>query len=90
MAEVQSIVGKLDEKQELKDYLKKFTFLSKDKSLRLIEEIKSLNNIKIKDENAVKISDFLPRTQEEVRKIFIETSLTDEETNAILNIVGKY
>jgi DNA-directed RNA polymerase subunit F len=90
MAEVKDIVDKLEEKQELKDYLKAFTKLSKDKAAKMTEEINGLNNVKIKSENAVKVVDFMPATVEDVRKIFVETSLTDEEANAILNIVAKY
>ena len=90
MAETKEIVGKLEEKNELKDYLKKFTKLSKDRAMKLVEEINLLNNMKIKQENAVKVADFMPANLEEVRKIFVETSLTDEEANAILNIVAKY
>lgn len=90
MAEVKSIVDEMENKEELKMYLKTFTKLSKDKAMKLVEEINGLGNIKIKPENAVKIADFMPATLEDVRKIFVETSLTDEEANAILSIVGKY
>ncbi|MBU0466199.1 MAG: hypothetical protein KJ718_02665 [Nanoarchaeota archaeon] len=90
LAEVQDIVKPLEERQEIKAYLKKFTKLSKDKALKLKEEIKSLGNMKIKEEHIVKLIDFLPKDAEDVNKIFIDTSLTEEETNAILEIVNKY
>ncbi len=90
LAEVQSIVKPLEEKQELKDYLKKFTKLKKEKADKLIEEIKALDNIKIKEENIVKIADFIPKDAEDLNKIFTEVSLTEEEINAILEITKKY
>ena len=90
MAEVKTIVDKMEGKEELKLYLKTFTKLSKKDADKVVEDIKALNNMRIKDEDAVKVADFLPKTLEEVRKIFIETSLTDEEANAILNVVAKY
>ena len=90
MSEVKEIVDKLDEKEELKTYLKAFTKLSKKESEKLKEEIQNMKNMKIKDEHVVKVADFMPANQEEVRKIFIDTSLTDEETNAIVEIVKKY
>jgi DNA-directed RNA polymerase subunit F len=90
LAEVKERVKELDEKQALKDYLKKFTPLTKAKTEELIKEIKDLNNIKLKEENVVKIADFIPKTQEELNKILIEVSLSEEETNAILTITGKY
>ena len=90
MAEVKEIVDKMEGKEELKLYLKTFTKLSKKDADKVVEDIKALNNMRIKDEDAAKVADFLPKTLEDVRKIFIETSLTDEEANAILNVVVKY
>lgn len=90
LTEVKEIVDKLEEKEELKKYLKTFSNLKKDKSEKLKEEVQKLNNLKIKEEQVVKIVDFLPSNTEEVRKIFIDTGLTDEETNAIVDIVKKY
>nr|AQS33352.1 hypothetical protein [uncultured archaeon]AQS34132.1 hypothetical protein [uncultured archaeon] len=90
MPEVKEIVGKLEEKTELKAYLKKFTKLSKAKAEELKKEINALNNIKIKEENVVKIIDFSPKEPEELNKIFTEVSLSEEETNAILAITRKY
>ena len=90
LVEVKEIVGKLGEKQEMKEYLKKFTKLSKDKAGKLTEEITSLGSMKVKEEHIVKIVDFLPRDAEDLNKIFTDTGLTEEETNAILEIVKKY
>jgi len=90
LAEVKERVKNLEEKQILKDYLKKFTPLTKAKTNELIKELEALNNIKIKEENLIKIADFLPRTSEELNKILTEVSLSEEETNAILAITGKY
>ena len=90
LAEVKEIVDKLEEKEETKEYLKKFTQLSKDKAEKLKRDITDLNNVKINEEHAVKVVDFLPKEQEEINKIFVDVSLTEEETNAILEIVRKY
>ena len=90
LAETKEIVDKLEEKEEIKIYLKKFASLKKEKAEKLKEEIKKLNSIKIKEEHLIKIVDFLPHDQEAVRKILNDVSLTEEETNAILQIVAKY
>ncbi|MBU0760078.1 MAG: hypothetical protein KJ600_01500 [Nanoarchaeota archaeon] len=90
LVEVKEIVSKLEEKQELKAYLKKFTKLSKDKAEKLKEELAGLNNLKMKEEHVVKIIDFLPMDAEDLNKIFIDVSLTEEEINAIVEIVKKY
>jgi|TARA_Y100000310_G_C20694141_1_gene824273 DNA-directed RNA polymerase subunit F len=89
-AQIKDHVKDLDEKPLLKEYLKKFIKIDSKKSKELFEEIKALDNIKIKDEHIVKICDLLPTDAEEVNKIFIDVSLSEEETNAILEIVKKY
>src|SRR3989344_4809351 len=90
LSEVKEIVKDLEEKQVLKDYLKKFTKLSKDKVVKLKEDLRKLNNLKIKEENIVKIVDFMPKDAEDINKIFTEVTLTEAEINAILEVVKKY
>ncbi|MFH1803022.1 MAG: hypothetical protein ABH864_06275 [archaeon] len=90
LVEVKEIVDKLEEKQELKEYFKKFTKLTKAKADKLKEEIKGLGNIKIGEEHMIKLSDIVPRDAEDINKIFSDTGLTEEETNAILEITKKY
>ncbi|MFH1425233.1 MAG: hypothetical protein ABIG28_00685 [archaeon] len=90
LAEVKEIVDKVEEKPELKAYLKKFTKLKKEKVEVLKKEIEALNNLKIKEENIIKIVDFVPKDAEDVNKLFTEVSLTEEEINAILEITKKY
>jgi|SRR3989344_6834407 len=90
LAEAKPLIKNLEEREVLRDYFKKFSKLSKEDGEKLMKEIQDLNNLKIREENAVKIADFLPETQEEVNKIFNDVSLTEEESNAILEIVKKY
>lgn len=90
MAEVKEQVKDLEEKKELQDYLKKFTKLSKEKADALIEELRGLDNIKLKEEYVVKIVDFLPKDAENLNKIFSDISLDEKEINDILDIVKKY
>ena len=90
LAEVKELVVNLDEKPVINDYLKKFTKLSHDKAKKLFNELKELNNVKLNDEKIVKIVDILPQTNEDLNKILVDTSLSEEETNAILEIVKKY
>jgi DNA-directed RNA polymerase subunit F len=90
IAEAKSYVKNLEEKQALNDYFKKFGTLSLDKANKLIGELQGLNNIKLKDEHMVKISDFLPADSEELAKITNDVSLTEEEAQAVLGIVKNY
>ena len=90
LAEVSELSGELEENKDLKDYLKKFKNLSKEKADTLREELRALDNLKLKEEFVVKIIDFLPRDAESLNKIFIEVSLDEKEIQQILEIVGKY
>ena len=90
IAEVKNLVGDMDDRKELNDYIKKFGNLSKEDSLKLGDEIRGLDNMKIKEENIVKIVDFVPKTSEELNKIFTDVSLDEEECNKILEIVKGY
>jgi len=90
LAEVKELAGKLEDKPELKAYLKKFTKLKKDKAEALKKEIADLKNPKIKEGAIVKMVDFLPKDAEDLQKIFTDVSFNEEEINAILEIIKKY
>jgi len=90
LAEVKELVKNIEEEKELMVYLKKFGKLSKSHAEKLNEELKNLGNVKIKDEYKIKIIDFLPKTTEDLNKIFMGVSLDEKEANEILSIVGKY
>ena len=89
LAEVKDLVKDIDNKP-LNDYFKSFVNLSLDKSDKLKSELSSLNNLKINEEDIVKLVDFIPKDKEEVNKIITETTLSEDETNAILSITTKY
>jgi DNA-directed RNA polymerase subunit F len=90
LSEVGELIGKDETKEEIREYIKKFNMLTKEKSEKLKTEILGMGNVKVNEEHAVKIVDFLPKESEELNKIFVDTSLTEEETNAILEVVRKY
>lgn len=90
MAEVKEIIKDLDEKKNLEQYIKLFNKLTNEKANGLIDEVIGLDNLKIKEEHAVKIADFMPKNSDDVNKIFNDVSLNEEEINAILEIVKKY
>lgn len=90
LGEVAALVPKAEEKRPIDDYLKNFAALSKEDSLKLMEEVRALNNPKLKEENIVKIADFLPKDMEDINKILTEAGLSEAEANAILEITKKY
>lgn len=79
-----------EEKNELKAFLKKFAKLDLKDAKKLKEELESSGIIRIKAEHIAKITDFLPEDASDVNKIFVDTSLEENEINKIIEIVKKY
>ncbi len=71
-------------------YLKEFCNIEFAEAKKLAEEIRAINSIKVREEHIVKILDFLPKDAEEVNKIFVDVSLTEEEANKFVEIIKKY
>ena len=90
LAEVKELVKDLEDKGEILDYLKKFGKLSKEDSEKLSDELRALDNLKIKEAHLVKVVDLLPTDNSSVNKIFNDVSLDEKEINEILEIVGRY
>ena len=90
MAEVKEQIKGKEESKELHEYLEKFTQLDKKKAEELAQSIRELDNPKIKEEHIIKACDIVPKDSEDVNKIFIDASLSEDETNKILEITGKY
>jgi DNA-directed RNA polymerase subunit F len=86
-AEVKGYTKDLEGTEDLNKYLKKFGKASKEKSAEIIKNIEGLNNPKIRGEGIVKVADFLPKDQEDVNKIFTDANLSEEEANALAEIV---
>lgn len=90
ISEAKSFVKESEEKKPIHDYFKAFAGLSLDKAKKLEGEIRALNNPKLKEEDIIKIVDFLPQDSEDVNKICLEVALSEEEINKILELVKKY
>ncbi len=90
ITEVNDLVKNLDERQQLKEYLKTFMKLSKQKAEELRKKLEDLNNHKINGEHIVKIIDTLPAEPEDLNMIIADVTLSLEETTQILEIVKEY
>lgn len=90
LAYVKEQIKDLDESKPIVEYIKAYCKLSKTDADKLLGELKALNNPKISEENFIKIADFLPIDAEDLNKIFMNVSLTEEESNAILSLVKNY
>lgn len=84
------ITDEEEEKKELKAFVKRFAKLDLKDAKKLREELESSGIIRIKAEHTAKIIDFLPEDASDVNKIFVDTSLEENEINKIIEIVKKY
>jgi len=64
--------------------------LSNEKADKLKESVKGLDNPKIREDDFIKLADFVPKTSEDINKIFNDVSLNEEEINALLEILKEY
>lgn len=90
LAYVKEYAKNLDESKPIAIYLKTFCKLSKADADKLAAELRALNNLKLKEENIVKIVDICPRDAEELNKIVPDVGFNEEETGAILAITKNY
>ncbi len=90
LAEVEEILKDIEDspkKEEMQVYLKKFLKLKPEKAKKMKEELESLGIIKIKNEHLVKIINLVPEDASDLNKIFVDLSLTEDETNKILEVI---
>ena len=88
--EVQEILKNIadsEKKEEIEIYMKKFLKTKPEQAKKIKEELESLDLMKLKREHIVKIIDLLPQDASDLNKIFEDVSLSEDETNKILEIV---
>lgn len=90
MAEVVVLAEGSDKGKAIKDFIKNFDTVNIKKAREMKEELKGLDLIKLKDENIVKIVDFIPTDVSELNKILVGVSLDQDEVNKILDVTKKY
>ena len=90
LIEAKELIKDDEEKSELKAFLKKFAKLDLKDAKKLREELENSGIIRVKAEHIAKIIDFLPEDASDANKIFVDTSLEENEINKIIEIVKKY
>ena len=84
----------LDKKDEnhakLLAFVKKFNELSYKDAKELRKKLEDLGLIKLNSTHISKIIEILPDKSEEVNKIFTDVSLTEDETNKILDTIKEF
>ena len=82
--------SKEDKDKKMISFIKKFTKLSTKEAKELRKKLEELNFAKIREEEVVKIIDFLPDSSQELNKIFQGASLDENETSKILDTVKQF
>jgi len=89
VAEILKDIPDNEKKTQMELYLKKFLKIKPEKAKQIKEELESLDLLKMKNEHIVKIIDLMPEDASDLNKIFTDVSLTEDETNKILDIIKK-
>ena len=90
LKEVKDIVDNTsdnEKKAQIEIYLKKFLKTKSGRAEKIKQGLLELDLLKIKNEHIVKIIDLIPEDASDLNKIFTEVSLTEDETNKILEII---
>ena len=88
--ELQGILKEIpdnEKKEQMELYLKKFLKTKSTQAKKIKEDLDALDLLKIKNEHIVKIIDLLPEDTSDLNKIYTDVSLTEDETNKILEVV---
>lgn len=90
LAETHEILVQIDgdKAKFVSDFIKKFVKMKSADALKLKQKIESLNIVKLKDEDVVKIVDFLPQDAEDIKKIFTgsDVNLNQDEITQLLEL----
>ena len=78
------------ENQELEKFIKAFVKTKAADAKKLKEDLEKLGILKIKPGDIAKIINLMPEDASDLNKIFVETSLNEDETNKTLEVVKKY
>jgi len=91
MSEASEFIGdKKESELELKKFIKRFVKLDVDEAKKMKKKLEDLNMIKMKQEQIVKIIDFMPEDVESLNKIFTDVSLDEDEAKKILEVVREF
>ena len=90
IAEAKEYVKGSEKKEEVIKFIKDFTKLSAKDALEIRKSLEEMNLMKIKLEHIAKVIDIMPENKEELNKIFVNVSLSEDETAKILDKIKKF
>lgn len=89
MVEAKETLKEGEDEKDIAGFIKKFSKLSLKEAEKIRGELLSLEIMKIKEEHIAKIIDLMPEDNADLNKIFVDTSLDEDETSKILEVVKK-
>ncbi|MFH1325785.1 MAG: hypothetical protein ABIH49_03410 [archaeon] len=90
MPEVMKYIDAKEGDSEIAGFIKKFTKLNPKETREFEKKLEDLNLMKMKQEQLVQVINFLPETQEDLNKIFVDVSLDEDESKKILDTVKQF
>ena len=93
LAETRELLKKIetDKAKAVSDFIRRFTKISAADALELKKALEACDIAKLKEEDMIKIINFMPTDAEDIRKIFVtsELSLDQDEITKVLNALKK-
>jgi len=89
LAEVANLAGDSEREMKIKTFIKQFKPLTVEKAIKLKNELKGLDLIKLKDDHIVKLVDFMPEDVSDLNKVLVDVSFDQEEVAKILDTIKK-
>lgn len=93
LAETRELLKKIetDKAKAVSDFIRRFTKISAEDALKLKKALEACDIAKLKEEDIIKIINFMPADAEDIRKIFVtsELSLDQDEITKVLNALKK-
>jgi len=91
MAEAKSYFDAAEEKEsEVVQNLKKFVKINAKDAVKMREKLTELDLMKVSPKHISKIIDLMPEDAEELKKVFTDVGLDEDETKNILEIVKEF
>lgn len=89
IAEVIELIKNSESSKTTEDFLRGYCDTSIETVLKIRGELISLDLIKLKERDIVKIIDFMPQDAVELNKIIGDCNLDNDEVTKILNVINK-
>ncbi|MBI2043131.1 hypothetical protein HYT25_01965 [Candidatus Pacearchaeota archaeon] len=80
----------LDKDSEAMKFIKKFTKTTGKEAKEFRKKLESLDLMKMKSEHISKIIDIVPENHEDLNKIFVGTSLDEDESKRIFDTIKEF